>query len=152
WPQLLGKQDESRPHELAINDWLPYDLNVRKLDEQTFELDYPATSKLMLSLPGEEPAALVALRFPMPVHEIFLEGNGLVGGRLWISLIDPDEHCDENRWREVGRFLSDSIVCQLPPDLSGRKLAEIRFSATIKGADRRLRLTLIRHPVAGERP
>ena len=68
------------------------------------------------------------------------------------SLIDPDEHCDENRWREVGRFLSDSIVCQLPPDLSGRKLAEIRFSATIKGADRRLRLTLIRHPVAGERP
>jgi hypothetical protein len=152
WPELLGPKDTSRPHELAINDWLPYDLNVRKLDPYAFELDYPAKTDLMLKLPGEEPSALVALRFPVRVDEILLEGNGLVGGRLWVSTIDPDEHCDENRWHEVASFRIDSIVCQLPPDLAARELAEIRFTAVIRGPDRRLRLTLVRHAASEERP
>ena len=106
----------------------------------------------MLQQPGEEPSALVVLRFPKPVHEILVEGNGLVGGQVWVSLIDPNEHCDENRWHAVGSFAIDSIACQLPSDLADRELAEIRFNAKIKGPDRRLRLTLIRYPPAGERP
>jgi hypothetical protein len=88
----------------------------------------------------------------MRLDEIFLEGPGLRGGRFWISMIDPSEHCDENRWRELDGFRGDWFSHQLSPDLADRELAEIRFSAMIRGPDCRVRLTLIRHPRAAERP
>jgi hypothetical protein len=152
WPEVLGPKDAAQPHDLVINDWLPYDLNVRQTGEQTFELDYPATTDLMPRPPGDEPAAMVALRYPLPIEEIRIEAKGLGGSRIWISMLDPKEHFDEDRWREVAVQVSGhSIVCRLPVDLAGRDLAEIRFQADIAGKDRRVHLTLVRTAPIEER-
>jgi hypothetical protein len=178
WPDTLGQKDPSQPHELAINDWLPHDLDVRQTNTetrqtivapphpgtdivegtttvQTFELDYPLTEEFMPRLPLEEPTVLLALRFPVPIHEIRLEGPGLTGARFWVSMLDPVEKCDQDQWQEVGKFFggqSDGWFAHFtPPDLMDQPVAGIRFRATVRGANRRLTLTLIRHPRALER-
>jgi hypothetical protein len=152
WPEVLGPKDASLPHELAINDWLPYDLNVRQAADHEFELDYPATTAMMPRLPLAEPTALVALRYPLPIEQIRIAGAGLRGGRIWISLLDSKEKYDEDRWRPLAaEFSGQALICRLPADLAGRELAEIRFQADIRGNDRRLKLTLVPAVQARER-
>jgi hypothetical protein len=152
WPDVLGAKDAAQQHELAINDWLPSDLNVRQLDRESFELDYPATTDSMPRLSLEEPSALIALRFPVPVQKIRLTGTGLSGGHVWISTLDANEHYDELEWRDFGVFRGDSFIASLPAELARRDLAEIRFRANVSGSNRQLRLTLIRTASAEERP
>jgi hypothetical protein len=152
WPHALGPKDPSREHELAINDWLPHDLNVRQTGEATFLLDYPATTEFMPRLPLDEPTALVALRYPLPVSEIKISGDGLTSGRLWISTLHPTEHYDESQWRELGRWKGETHIFRLPADLASRALTAVRFSADVAGGDRELRLTLVRTVAGKERP
>jgi hypothetical protein len=106
-------------------------------------------------LPLEEPTILVALRFPLPIHEIYLEGPGLRGARVWVSMLDPAEKCDQDQWHEVGKVFGGEsergwFAHFTPPELMNQPVAEIRFRANVRGADRRLTLTLIRHPRAAE--
>jgi hypothetical protein len=155
WPQVLGPKETNRPHELAINDWLPFDLNVRKAGRHTFEFDYPATTDFMPRRPGEEPTALVALRYPLLVREIRLEGPDLTDSRVWVSLLDRNEAFDEDRWRELKLPLHaarldreaherspDVNIFRLPGDIAGRRVTMIRFHLPSTTNNRRLKLTI----------
>ncbi len=173
---VLGPKDAERPHELAINDWLPFDLNVRPEDPSlarrvgvepslalrtgvdpslarrvTVLLDYPATTQFMPTLPLTEPTALVALRYPLPLEEIQLAGSALSGARMWISTLHPEEQYDQCQWRELPRRSGGECTFRLPPDLAGQAVTMIRFAADIEGSDRALGLTL-RQPPTGEQP
>ena len=148
--ELLGPKDAARPHELAINDWLPFDLNVRPHGAGEFLLDYPATTQFMPTLPLDVPTALVALRYPLSVNEIRISGAGLRGVRVWISTLHPAENYDECQWRELPRASGGEFSFRLPADLAGCALTTVRFSADVVGASRELTLTLV--PAAGEQP
>jgi hypothetical protein len=150
WPELLGPKDERRPHELVINDWLPFDLNVQQIGEQTFELDYPGTTELMYQPPGEPPTALIALRYPLPLKSIRLEAAGLMNLRVWVSTLHPGDPYDELLWHELKLDEADRFT--LPHELAGRSVAEVRFRGEILKGDRRLQLTLTRPADATERP
>jgi hypothetical protein len=149
WPEALGAKDPSRPHELAINDWLPFDLNVRKVDEQTFELDYPATTAFMPRLPLDEPTALVAPRYPLPLRSIVLKGAGLKDAHVWVSTVHLGDAYDENEWHEL-RSTNAAGRFELPSDLAERSVAEIRFSADFTGDNRRLQMLLVRGDKSAE--
>jgi hypothetical protein len=151
WPELLGRKDASQPHELMINDWLPFDLNVQQGDKQAFAMEYPGSTDQMPRLPLSEPTALVALRFPLPIEAIHVEGAGLTGFRVWISTLHPHDPYDDQHWQELRSDPSARGVFRLPPDLAHRDLAEIRFRAEVTGADRRLHLTLVRNQSTEER-
>src|SRR5262249_43524517 len=134
WPILLGKNDATRPHDLAINDWLPFDLNVRQDGGGRFDLEYPATTDYMFHPPGEPPTALVALRYPLPLESIRLEGAGLTGAQMWISTLHPGDAYDEVEWHELKRNENGAFF--VPADLAGRSVAEIRFRCDTAGIDR----------------
>jgi hypothetical protein len=150
WPELLGPKDDSQSHELAINDWLPYDL-LPAASPFTIDLNYPATTALMPQLPLDEPTALVALRYPLPIAEIKLGGANLEKCRVWISLLHSSDPYDENIWHELTPERGNEQTYVLPPELASRRLAQIRFAADFSGPDRHLRLTLVR-PDSEERP
>jgi hypothetical protein len=152
WPEVLGTKDLSRPHELAINDWLPYDMVVQPRNEQTVDVLYPAKTDLMPRLPLAEPTVLVALGYPLSIDEIRFAGEGLESARVWISMLNPEDHYDENRWRELGKFAGPYFACKLPQDVAGRELAEIRFSAEISHKLDRVKITFVRPKQGEERP
>jgi hypothetical protein len=148
--ELLGPKDDSKPHELAINDWLPSDLHVDDAGNQWFALDYPAKTELMYQPPGEQPSALVALRYPLPLKMINLGANPIKNLRVWVSLLHPADPYDELLWYELlpdseGRFV-------LPREMAGRSVAEIRFRCDVAGSSSDLLLELARPDDATERP
>jgi hypothetical protein len=153
--EVIGPKDFTRPHELVINDWLPFDLNVRPeapslTRRVTLLLDYPATTEFMPVLPLDEPTALVALRYPLPLERIELAGGGLSGARIWISTLHPEEQYDQCQWRELPRASGSDLSFAIPPDLAGQAVTMIRFAADVAGQQRELRMTL--HQAAGEQP
>jgi hypothetical protein len=152
WPEVLGRKDPLQPHELAINDWLPIDLNAQQNSEQTIELEYPISTKNMPSMPMDEPAALVALRYPQPIESLRIDGAGLTNLRVWISTLHPQDPFDDQQWQELRSEPNAPGVFHLPADLARRELAEIRFRADFAGADRRMQLTLVRDKSTEERP
>lgn len=152
WPDLLGPKDASQPHKLAINDWLPFDLNVRQTSGQTFDLDYPVTTQFMPQPPGDGPTAIVALRFPLPLDEIRLEGTGLSNVRAWVSTLHANDPYDEADWHTMERRPGYDNRFVMPAGVAGRHVAEIRFRADLNDKDRRLRLTLVRPNAGEERP
>jgi hypothetical protein len=175
WPELLGPKDNSQPHDLAINDWLPYDLLTAGSKpapgappksrprgapgpglvpaDSIFDgdLNYPTTTAFMPQLPLDEPTALVALRYPLPIAAIGLSGADLNNSRLWISLLHPSDPYDENTWQELKPHSGHEQTYLLPAEFASRGLAQIRFSADFSGPDRHLQLTLVRH-ASEERP
>ncbi len=145
--ELLGPKDESKTHELAINDWLPYDLNVEQTGARTFEFTYPVSADLMYQPPGEPATALVALRYPMPLEAIDLHDQD---AQVWVSLLHAGDPYDELLWHELlpdsqGRFL-------FPREMTGRSVAEIRFCCGAASKGRRMQLTLTRAADTTERP
>ena len=153
--EVLGPKDSTRPHELVINDWLPFDLNVRPevpslTRRGTLLLDYPATTEFMPVLPLDEPTALVALRYPLPLERIELAGSGLSGARMWVSTLHPEEQYDQCQWRELPRATGSELSFAIPPDLAGQAVTMIRFAADVAGQQRELRMTL--HQAAREQP
>jgi len=180
WPGLLGTKDEDQPHELAINDWLPFDLNARRTgvspvrqantDGQAgglsyvagpslfpadsaldVDLAYPQTTTFMPQLPLDEPTALVAMRYPLPIAEIQLSGIDLRHSRVWVSLLHPNDPYDENDWQELVSPGGNKQTFRLSADQASRGLAQIRFAAEFSGPNRHLRLTLVR-PKPKEHP
>jgi hypothetical protein len=149
WPEALGAKDLSPPQKLAVNDWLPFDLKVRPISEQTFELDYPATTPLMPRLPLDEPTALVALRYPLPLRAIALHGDDLKNVHVWVSVLHSGDSYDENDWHQLKT--GENGRWRLPPELAQREVATIRFRADIAGSNRRVQLTLVRGGTPAER-
>jgi hypothetical protein len=150
WPGALGpKSPGSERHELAVNDWLPFDLNVRPSGGGGFLLDYPASAEWMPVMPLDEPTALVALRFPLPIREVRLEGRGLAAARAWVSALDPVEQYDDGVWHDLGRRSGRAVAWQLPDGVASRGLSVVRFSAETVGEDRELRFSLVRAGAEG---
>jgi hypothetical protein len=144
WPELLGPKDATQPHQLAINDWLPHNLNVRQTGSHTFDLDYPATTDLMPRLPLDEPTAVVALRYPLLLTEIQLTGPTLKSARLWVSTLDPKDLHDDFTWHELQPVPDSNHIFPLPPQLSTRSISQIRFTAEISPTNPKLTLFLSR--------
>jgi hypothetical protein len=140
WPEALGPKDLEWKNELVINDWLPDELNVRQTGANTFELDFPATTSRMPQLPTP-PAALVALRNPKPIVEVGFAGTGLQKVRAW-ALLQAEDRFEADNWHELEPFDSDPRILLMPVSIAERRISALRFSAEIKGADRKLSLSL----------
>lgn len=147
YPQVLGaKTSQALP--LRINDWLPYDLDVRVIETDdrasSFELTYPATDEMLPTMPLETPTILLALEQPQPVQQIRLNGTGLKSARAWISTYDPLEHYDTQNLLDMGLQQGDSLTWAVPADISRQELSVILIHADVSLADRRLQLKLVK--------
>jgi hypothetical protein len=146
WPQLLGTNDAQRPHELVINDWLPSDLGLRQVGPAEYELDYPVTTGQMPQFPSP-PAALVALRYPLPLAEVHLRGDSLRRSQMWALFQDEDQFEPET-WHDLDRTAELGIFI-MPAHFQARPVSALRFTADCLGQDRRLRISLSSAAVDG---
>jgi hypothetical protein len=139
---LLGPKS-STSVEIRINDWLPFNLDLKPQSKPgTFELTYPDTDEFLPTMPLEIPTVLVALEQPVPLRKIRLSGAGLKSARLWISTCDPVEAFDTEDWKDQGLVEGNDLSWTLPTDLSCREASVILFKADVQPTNRRLNLEL----------
>ena len=142
---LLGPKSEKLP-EIRINDWLPFDLDVKQHDgEGQFSLTYPSSDAFMATMPLETPTALVALEYPVALEEIQLSGKSLKSGRVWVSTYDPVGHYDLQEWKDLGKVDGTGLHWKIPSEMADRKVSVILFQAEFSGGDRNLELKLDRN-------
>jgi hypothetical protein len=111
---------------------------VRQTDGYAFELEYPPTNDRMPQLPAP-PAALVALRLPMPIEGVRLTGAGLQSARVW-ALLQAEGRFEKDDWHELDPTKINSNSFRMPAKIATRRVSALRFVAEIRGIDRRLSL------------
>lgn len=145
---LLGPQEPARPLELAINDWLPAELNLKctRADEQsvTYTWLWPDDANRLVRLPLDRPGIQLALRWPVPLDRVELTGQGLKQAVVRACWLDAEEGYDENVWIELGYVTGEGGVCAVPPSRRGRPLTQLRIEADVRPAQAPLTLTLHR--------
>ena len=93
-------------------------------------------------MPLNVPTALIALRYPLPLAEIRLEGPDLKAARLWISTLDPTDLHDDGTLHELQPLSGSNQTFPIPLDLATRSTSQIRFSADLSPTNRKLSITL----------
>lgn len=155
YSQFLGPKS-SRVLPIQINDWLPYDLDVQRVDRDeqasSFELTYPVSDELLPSMPLEIPTIMLALEQPQLLQEIDLTGSGLKSAQAWLSTCDPVGHYDTAEWQDLGLQQGDTVKWTVPPELSRRNAAVILIRGNVSPADRRLKLKLVRSDSTAAQP
>ena len=145
YAQYLGSKSNS-VEAIRINDWLPFDLDVRPVsgDDQShqFELTYPASDEFLPTMPLEIPTVLLALEQPIPLREIRLSGTGLKSARVWLSTYDPVEFYDTEDWQDLGQKQGSELTWAIAAALSTREASVILVHAEVSANDRRLGLSL----------
>jgi len=135
--------------EIRINDWLPFDLNVKPAEPEQFELTYPLTNEFLPTMPLEIPTALLALEQPQPLSEVRLSGTQLKSAQIWISTYDSIEQYDQQDWNDQGSQSGSDLVWHLPATLSARESSVVLLKAEFTGNDHHLILTLHRAASTG---
>src|SRR4029079_9480398 len=141
WPEALGPKDEQRKHELVINDWLPADLHSGRNENGIFEYAYPATTSQMPQLP-EPPGAIVALRYPLPLSSVFIDGPVFKAVRVWV-LFQATDHLQDDAWHELEPGIEGGREFWIPDGFLDRAVSAIRFSLDIGGEKRNLQLLIV---------
>ncbi len=157
YPQFLGPKSLP-PDEIQLNDWLPYNLNLKPLLGQgKFELTYPATDEFLPTMPLEIPTILVALEQPQPLSLIRLQGSGLKSAQVWLSNYDSVDSYDTQEWKDLGLAEGKNPSWTVPADRSTLRASVIMIHASFETADRRLILELRKNldeslPIEGRLP
>ncbi len=142
YSQFLGPKASKSP-EVRINDWLPFNLDLKPQPETgTFELTYPETDEFLATMPLETPTVLVALQQPVPLSRIRLSGTGLKSARLWLSTYDPVELYDMEDWNDLGLMEGTTLSWMLPAEFASREASVILLKADVQPDNRRLNLEL----------
>ena len=142
YQQLLGPKS-STSADVRINDWMPFNLDLKpKSEAGTFELTFPDTDEFLPTMPLETPTMLVALEQPIPLRRIRLSGAGLKSARLWLSTYDVVELYDTEDWRDLGLVEGTELSWTLPAELSSREASVILLKADVQPTSRRLNLVL----------
>lgn len=154
YPRALGARNTSLAATIpTINDWLPASLDVKRDTESPpgFILTYPKSNSRLVTTNLETATALIALETPMPLGEVILSGGGLLGGRVWISSLDPEEGFDDQQWLDLGHQVGAKLHWKLP-SAADRKASVIRFVADMNRADHKLKLQLLTGEEASDPP
>jgi hypothetical protein len=150
WPDRLGPKDISRGHQFAINDWLPANIHVIRSGDNVVEFDYPIQGSQLFQPPGNEPSVLLALRYPLPLATLSVEGDSVREFRVWVSFLNATDGHDDLHWEELSR--DDNGKFTLLPAMPARSAAEIRVQADFRGSNRRLQLAVTPATSAAREP
>ena len=150
YSEILGPKTQPES-KLNINDWLPYNLDVKRVSENnfgetTFELTYPETTDLLPTMPLGLPTVMVALEQPVPLQQIGLSGRGLRSARVWVSTYDSAERFDTQDLVELGPQQHRTEVWNLPEYLAEREVSLMLIQADVHVDHRQLTLKLHRQP------
>ena len=148
YPQVLGRRS-SRTETPQINDWLPFDLDLKPVstgrdgeDVRAFEFAYPRTDASMPTMPLDIPTVLFALEQPIPLRELLLSGSNLKSARIWLSTYDPVDHYDTEEWHDLGFHQGNELNWTIPAEISSREVSVILLHAELLRHDSRLILEL----------
>lgn len=89
FPNLLGGKDTPPSRVPAINDWMPPDAGVRRIEAGEWELDYPGPEDTAPRLPLAKPHVVLAFAEPVAVRRVTISGALLRESELYFSAVDP---------------------------------------------------------------
>ncbi len=115
YPQILGKKGEEKiEYPICINDWVPYDLDLKEKEEKEnyaiYTIKYP---KHALTMPINEEYIKISLQYPIAIQEINLKGKTLKKAKIYITTINEKLGYDDQTMNLIGGQIGNNETFQV---------------------------------------
>ncbi len=140
YAHILGNRGAYEPI-ININDWMPYKLNVNKIDENTFNFIYPNSNDKnnFLHLPIKKNYIKLSLENPVYIKNISVSGDNIEEMEIFITKINKDLGYDDKELFSLGAK-NENFYWSLDED---ELITSINISAKItNGNQSKLSITL----------
>ncbi len=126
YPEILGKKyEEKAEYPICCNDWVPYELDLKTLKEETngatYVIIYPDNDH-MLYMPIQENYIKLSLQYPVSLKEICIEGEKLEKAKVYITTINEELGYDDQSMHLIGtqegknekfKILEDKLITSI---------------------------------------
>lgn len=131
YKNMLGTNSGSYNATLNINDWMPFSINLKKLNSNNYQITYPNVSeeKSFLYLPILKKYIKLNLEEPSDIKNIVITGNNIEEIELFVNYLDPVLNYDTQEMVSLG-VRKESFVWEID---NYSKITSINISAKIKG-------------------
>lgn len=123
---------QAEPRAVAINDWLPQIMALRKLSETTFALRFPDSVEHCLFMPIRRPHIQLNFQEPVFLSQIKLSGPSLSRASLYATFEDGKLNYDDGTMFPLGEKSGSSMVFPAAQFRSRGKINAIAISAQFK--------------------
>lgn len=103
YKDILGDKGIYKPI-ININDWMPFNLNVKKVKENKYTLIYPSlhNKDSFLNLPIKQNYVKLNLEEPIVLKKIFITSNNIEKIELFVNRIDENLGYDTQEFISIG--------------------------------------------------
>lgn len=147
YSEVLGRRSEKpTDYPLAINDWMPYSLNLHKKSLGVYTFDYPKVTDNMPYLPLKRYYVQLNLENPIKIKEIHLEGSNLESVNFDYTLVDTKLGYDNGNIYSMKLQKGNKLRWNPKHRNTATLVNTIRFSANFNSknqSDRKLTLTIL---------
>ncbi len=132
YSHIIGNQNEVVDIPIEINDTLPYMLDAKLIDNNTYEFIYPkkGTENAFLTLPIKKPYVKLNLKYPKKITRIEITGENIESIHLFTNQINKELGYDDNKLKDFGEK-EGSYVWKIKDE----EITSINISAKIKNDD-----------------
>lgn len=129
FPAVLGERTDQLPAYVPqINDWLPADVQPRKVAADRWEIDIPEISFRPLNLPLEVPHIALNFERPVRISNLRLQGPENTHYALWLKVLDSDRGFEIPDYVPMGEADGASAVFTLPAHLAASRITSLRLA------------------------
>lgn len=144
-PHVLGPRQSPAPRPgvvdaVILNDWVPHDLGVERLDRNHYAIHFTQTEGLMPIMPLGQPHVVLSLAMPALVDGLEIEGPELAAIEAHASGLDPEDRHDDGVLRPLVLHprSGGGFECRLDESGINRAISTLRLAVTfVPGATTR---------------
>ena len=128
YPEALGEKTHApvnlQPH---INDWVPYNMTVDRVQDGQWEIRFPTNQMMPLHMPLEQPHLMLSFEYPVNAMSITLAGDTLTGADVHVEAIDRVKGYNTGQLHHLGAQTGDMIVWDMRDRPFGRQITALRI-------------------------
>lgn len=126
-----------------FNDWAPLSLNLKKIDDTKFSIDYPSPEETIFLMPIRRPYVQLNFEQSVKFKSIEINGSGLKSCSFFLGLEDPATHeYKVGRIEALGEKVGKNLRFEVPQ--SNFEIADIKMIASFDSTDRKIAFKLLR--------
>ena len=128
YPEALGEKAPApvnlNPH---INDWVPYNLSVDRVQGGQWAIRFPTNQMMPLYMPLEQPHVMLSFEYPVSAASITITGDTLEGADVHVEAINGVKGYNTGKLHHLGAQTGDTVKWDMRDLPFSRQITALRI-------------------------